>query len=46
MVDLFPEAFKRFERVVDISRFDSYRELAYAFSYWMVEDKLTIISRI
>jgi len=34
MVDRFPEAFERFERVVDISRFDSYRELAYAFSHW------------
>ena len=34
MVDRFPEAFKRFERVVNIGRFDSYRELAYAFSHW------------
>jgi hypothetical protein len=34
MVDRFPEAFRRFERRVDISRFESYRELAYAFSHW------------
>lgn len=34
MVDRFPEAFKRFEYTVDIDNFDSYRELAYAFSYW------------
>ena len=34
MVDRFPEAFKRFEQRVDISRFDSYRQLAYAFSWW------------
>jgi hypothetical protein len=34
MVDRFPEAFERFERVVDIGRFDSYRELACAFSHW------------
>ena len=30
----FAEAFERFESVVDISRFKSYRELAYAFSHW------------
>jgi len=34
MVDRFPEAFERFERRVDISKFESYRELAYAFSWW------------
>jgi len=34
MPDLFPEAFKRFEEVVDVERFRSFRELAYAFSYW------------
>jgi hypothetical protein len=34
MVDRFPEAFARFERVVDVRYFDSYRELAYAFSLW------------
>ena len=34
MVDRFPEAFQRFERVVDIRYFNSYRELAYAFSHW------------
>ena len=34
MVDRFPEAFARFEQVVDIRRFRSYRELAYAFSHW------------
>ena len=30
----FPEAFQRFESVVDIRRFRSYRELTYAFSHW------------
>jgi len=34
MPDKFPEAFEKFERVIDISRFDSYRELAYSFSHW------------
>ena len=34
MVDRFPEAFQRFEQVVYVDRFKSYRELAYAFSYW------------
>ncbi len=34
LVDRFPEAFKRFEQRVDISRLDSYRQLAYAFSWW------------
>ena len=34
MVDRFPEAFRRFEQVVDVSRLESYRQLAYAFSYW------------
>jgi hypothetical protein len=33
-VDRFPEAFERFEQVVDIYSFRSYRELAYAFSHW------------
>jgi len=33
-MDKFPEAFRRFEEVVDIRRFGSYRELYYAFSYW------------
>lgn len=34
MVDRFPEAFDRFERVVDVDGFDSYREMRYAFSRW------------
>ena len=34
MVDRFPEAFRRFESKVDVRSFDSYRELAYAFSHW------------
>jgi len=33
-MDRFPEAFVRFERVVDLRSFRSYRELAYAFSHW------------
>jgi hypothetical protein len=34
MVDRFPEAFARFEQVVDVYRFESYRQLAYAFTHW------------
>ena len=34
MVDRFPEAFKRFEQVVDVDRLESYRQLAYAFTHW------------
>lgn len=34
IVDRFPEAFERFEQVVCVDRFRSYRELVYAFSYW------------
>jgi hypothetical protein len=30
----FIEAFERFEQRVDISRFDSYRQLLYAFGWW------------
>jgi len=30
----FMEAFERFERVVDIRSFRSYRELLYGFAYW------------
>jgi len=30
----FQEAFRRFERVVDVDRFDSYRELWYSFRQW------------
>lgn len=33
-MDKFPEAFKRFEHVVDVDKFDNYRELAYSFSAW------------
>ena len=34
MMDRFPEAFERFEQVVEIDRFESYRELASAFRHW------------
>ena len=34
MPDLFPEAFERFERQVDVRRFENYRQLAYAFAHW------------
>ena len=34
MVDRFPEAFRRFEKLVDMKSFRSYRELAYGFSHW------------
>jgi len=34
MMDKFPEAFRRFEKVVDIDRFESYREMSYAFGHW------------
>jgi hypothetical protein len=34
MPDRFPETFERFERVVDIDSFRSYRELRYGFSHW------------
>jgi len=33
-MDRFPEAFDRFERVVDLRSFRSGRELKYAFSHW------------
>jgi len=34
MVDRFPEAFERFEQVVDVDRMESYRQLVHAFRYW------------
>lgn len=34
MVDRFPEAFERFEQVVDVDRLESYRQLIHAFRYW------------
>lgn len=34
MPDRFPEAFRRFEEVVYVNRFDNYQQLAYAFSNW------------
>lgn len=34
MVDRFPEAFERYERVVDTRYFDSYDELYYSFAHW------------
>jgi hypothetical protein len=33
-VDRFPEAFRRFEEVVDVSRIQSFRQLRLAFAYW------------
>jgi len=33
-MDKFPEAFRRFEKVVDVDSFESYRELRYAFTHW------------
>ena len=33
-MDKFPEAFRRFERVVNVDRFRSYFELALAFQSW------------
>ena len=33
-MDRFPEAFRRFEKLVDMRSFKSYRELAYGFSHW------------
>jgi hypothetical protein len=37
MPDRFPEAFERFEQVVDVDMFDSYMELTYAFREWAGE---------
>jgi hypothetical protein len=34
MVDRFPEAFRRFEEVVDVRRIDSFRQLKLAFASW------------
>ena len=34
MTDRFPEAFRRFEKTVDVKSFDDYRQLAYSFSHW------------
>jgi len=33
-MDRFPEAFHRFEKVVDLRSFRSARELKYAFTHW------------
>jgi hypothetical protein len=33
-MDKFPEAFSRFEEVVDVNRIDSFRHLRYAFASW------------
>ncbi len=33
-MDRFPEAFRRFERVVPVDQFGSYRDLRYAFTHW------------
>jgi len=37
----FQEAFERFERVVDIDTFESYRELLYSFERWIGSPSLT-----
>ncbi len=34
MPDRFPEAFRRFEKVVYVKRFKNYQQLAYAFNSW------------
>ena len=34
MPDRFPEAFRRFEEVVYVDKFENYQQLAYAFSSW------------
>lgn len=36
-MDKFPEAFRRFENVVDIGRFESYHQLTLAFRHWPSE---------
>ena len=33
-MDKFPEAFRRFEKVIDIGSFESYKEMSYAFGHW------------
>ena len=33
-MDKFPEAFRRFENDVDISRFESYHQITTAFRWW------------
>jgi hypothetical protein len=33
-MDRFPEAFKRFEEVVDVDRIESFRQLHFAFASW------------
>ena len=33
-MDKFPEAFKRFEKVVNVGDFESYRDMSYAFGHW------------
>ena len=33
-MDKFPEAFRRFENDVDISRFESYHQFTIAFRWW------------
>jgi hypothetical protein len=34
MTDRFPEAFRRFEEDVDVSKFESFRQLELAFGHW------------
>jgi hypothetical protein len=34
MTDRFPEAFRRFEEDVDVSEFESLKQLESAFAYW------------
>jgi hypothetical protein len=33
-LDKFPEAFKRFEQVVDVSKIETFQQLLTAFQYW------------
>ena len=36
-MDKFPEAFRRFENDVDVSRFESYHQLTLSFRWWAGE---------
>jgi hypothetical protein len=36
-MDRFPEAFRRFENDVDVSRFESYHQLTLSFRWWAGE---------
>jgi hypothetical protein len=45
-MDRFPEAFRRFEEVVDVDRIQSFRQLRLAFAYWAVGNGTTLTCRI